>query len=94
MTSSPEQVSYGPSLFGIDVSLGDESCLEQLGEGECIPRIGLDLGASDHVEAEGVSKRDVVALFLEAIDEPVPVECALDDDLHILLEWLDEVDDP
>jgi hypothetical protein len=41
-----------------------------------------------------MSQADDVARFLESIDQPVPVEGALNHDLQVLLERLDQLQDP
>lgn len=81
--ATAQQVTHGARGSRIDVGFRDEPGSKQHGQGESVPAISLDLSLSDHSQAESVSQRDMETESLQTINEPVPVEGALDDDLQV-----------
>lgn len=64
---------------GVDVGFRDQ----QFCQSESVAAVSLDLRVSNQAEAERVSQAYLKAESLKTINEPVPVEGALNDDLQV-----------
>ena len=88
------QVSDGACFTRIDVALLQVSRTQQPGKPIGVSTIGLDLCLGDSGVAEGVGKVDLVTGVLKSVDEPVPVEGALNGDREFtFLEGFEELED-
>jgi len=75
-------VANGALRLGDNGSARDSTESMQLGKSACIALVGLDARTGNGPQGQRMRERDAVAVFDQAIGEPIPVEGALDDDVH------------
>jgi hypothetical protein len=86
-----QAVSERVGLLGVEIRLGPQPSLEELGQGQRIPAICCHFRPRAHRETHRMRPADVRAGLLEAIDEPGPVKGALDNDSQAPFEGLDQL---